>query len=96
MGWRNGSFYVPVSVLKQGTNTLQFSAEDEIAANGPAPPPVDPRLGDPPLAVKEVALQMNYTSAPDPIGQLPILHLSVEPALSPVAQTEYLQLRTTL
>jgi hypothetical protein len=85
VGWRNGSFYVPVSVLKQGTNTLQFSAEDEIAP--PSPTPVDP-LGGPPLAVKEVALQMNYTAAPDPIGQLPILHLSVEPTLlSPVAQT---------
>jgi len=84
VGWRNGSFYVPVSALKQGTNTLQFSAEDEVAP--PSPAPVDP-LGGPPLAVKEVALQMNYTAAPDPVGQLPILHLSVEPALSPVAQT---------
>jgi len=85
VGWRNGSFYVPASLLKQGENTLQFSAEDEVPPATPAP--ADP-LGGPPLAVKEVALQMNY-AAGDPIpGQLPILHLSAEPTLSPASLTK--------
>ncbi len=84
VGWRNGSFYVPASLLRQGENTLQFSAEDEVPPAQPAP--ADP-LGGPPLAVKEVAMQMNYGAA-DPIpGQLPILHLSAEPSLSPVSLT---------
>ncbi len=84
VGWRNGSFYVPAALLKQGENTLQFSSEDEVP---PAQPAATDPLGGPPLAVKEVALQMNY-AAIDPIpGQLPILHLSAEPTLTPVSLT---------
>jgi hypothetical protein len=29
VGWRDGSFYVPVSLLKAGVNTMQFSDEDD-------------------------------------------------------------------
>ena len=29
VGWRDGSFYVPVSLLKDGVNTIQFSPEDD-------------------------------------------------------------------
>lgn len=84
VGWRDGSFYVPATLLKQGENTLQFSGEDEV-------PPAKPAPADefgPPLAVKDVALQMNYAALPDPLpGQLPIFHLSAEPILSPVGMT---------
>jgi hypothetical protein len=59
VGWRDGSFYVPVSLLKPGVNTLQFSDEaDATLANGNAaasnPGP------DLPLAVKAMVLQLNY------------------------------------
>ncbi len=37
---------------------------------------------------KDVALQMNYAAPPEPPAvQLPVLHLSVEPSLSPVSMT---------
>ncbi len=80
VGWRNGSFYVPVSRLKQGVNTLQFSAEDDAAPAAVAPNP----NASSPLAVKDLLLQMNYAApAPPPLVELPVLHLSAEPALSP-------------
>ena len=85
VGWRNGSFYVPVSMLQAGANTVQFSPEDEV-------PPPHPNLptgpGNDPLAVKDVALQMNYAAPPEPAPvQLPVLHLSAEPSISPVSVT---------
>jgi hypothetical protein len=41
-----------------------------------------------PLAVKDVALQMNFGApqAPAPT-ELPVLHFSAEPSLSPVSET---------
>jgi hypothetical protein len=83
VGWRNGTFYVPVSMLKQGVNTLQFSAEDDITGTAPA----DPNAASA-LAVKDVALQMNFTPPPQPAPvQLPVLHLSAEPELAPTADS---------
>jgi hypothetical protein len=61
VGWRNGSFYVPVSLLKAGVNTVQFSAEADMALTGSASAS-DPAL-EPPLAVKAIVLQLNYLPA---------------------------------
>ncbi len=59
VGWREGSFYVPVAFLKTGTNAIQFSVEDEIPSTDSSsatatPPPVEP------LALKNVILQLSY------------------------------------
>jgi len=59
VGWRDGSFHLPVSFLKAGIDTVQFSAEDDAPAAGasatdPASAPVLP------LAVKDVVLQLDY------------------------------------
>ena len=71
VGWRDGAFYVPVSFLKQGVNTVQFSVEDDTATGTTAPVPAP--LVPVPLAVKEVALQLDYPPPP------------VVPAASPAA-----------
>jgi hypothetical protein len=79
VGWRNGSFFVPVSMLKQGENTLQFSPE---ADNAPAPAATPDTSS--PLAIKDLVMQMNYTPPAQPApAELPPLHLSVAPELSP-------------
>jgi len=59
VGWREGSFYAPVSFLKAGINTLQFSVEDDAPPAGANAPdaPKGPVL---PLAVKDVVLQLDY------------------------------------
>jgi hypothetical protein len=58
VGWREGSFYAPVALLKPGPNTLQFSVEDEI-------PSADSSTGtDAPLAIKDLLLQLNYPPSP--------------------------------
>jgi hypothetical protein len=85
VGWRNGSFYVPVTLLKEGANTLQFSTEDEVP---PPHPNVPSSTGNDPLAVKDVTLQANYAPPPEPAPvELPVLHLSAEPIVSPVSDT---------
>jgi len=56
-GWRDGSFYVPVSLLTQGVNTVQFTDEDDVAA--PASDPYGSGIPVP-MAVKTMALQFNY------------------------------------
>jgi hypothetical protein len=69
VGWRDGSFYVPVLLLKEGVNTVQFSGEDDVAttpgagasASGP----------EQPLAVKAIVLQLNYLSATPKIDPTP-------------------------
>jgi len=59
VGWRDGSFYVPASILKTGVNAVQFSVEDDC-------PPTDGNVTDPgaapafPLAVKNLVLQLDY------------------------------------
>jgi hypothetical protein len=60
-GWRKGSLYLPVSLLKAGVNTLQFSDEDEMPA-APADPAAAANSSALPLAVKEVVLQLDYPS----------------------------------
>ncbi len=61
VGWREGSFYVPVSSLKTGVNTVQFSIESD------APSSSNENAGGTtellPLAVKDVVLQLNYPPA---------------------------------
>jgi hypothetical protein len=66
VGWRDGSFYVPVSFLKEGVNTLQLSDEDDAAltlGNGGA----SDTGQEPPLAIKAMVLQLNYL----PVGGKP-------------------------
>jgi hypothetical protein len=64
VGWRNGSFYVPVSLLKAGINTIQFSTEDDANLNPGTTPPTAPDAA--PLAIKNVVMQLDYTGAPPP------------------------------
>ena len=61
VGWRDGSIYVPVSLLKAGINTIQFSAEDDTNLTGAATPP--PATDNAPLAIKNVVMQLDYTAA---------------------------------
>jgi len=61
-GWRDGTFYVPVSLLKAGVNTLQFSGEQEGPATQPVPDPTDADAVKP-LAVKDVVLTLCYPPA---------------------------------
>lgn len=76
VGWRDGSFYVPVSLLKTGVNTLQFSAEADAAlALGNAV--ASDAATEPPLAIKAVVMQLNY-QPPVPTG-IPSPQLSSTP-----------------
>jgi hypothetical protein len=73
VGWRDGSFYVPVTLLKEGVNTIVFSSEDELPAAGAA----TDADATTPLALKGVALQLDYQAPPEPPAvELPVLHLS--------------------
>ena len=54
VGWREATFYPPVSLLKVGINTLQFSVEDDASPNTN----VDQSA---PLAIKNLVMQLNYT-----------------------------------
>ena len=61
-GWRDGSFYVPVSLLKPGVNAVQLSAEDEsVATPGSADAPV---ITPDALAIKSMVLQLTYPPVP--------------------------------
>jgi hypothetical protein len=62
VGWRDGSFYAPVPLLKPGPNTLQFSVEDEIPPSGASAD--SPTGTDAPLAIKDLTLQLNYPPSP--------------------------------
>jgi len=95
VGWRDGSFYVPVSFLKTGINTVQFSEEDDAAltpGNAGASDTGLERL-EPPLAIKALVLQLNYqafvqatTDAPPP--QLSMPTGPIPPAESPSTSSE--------
>lgn len=61
-GWRDGSFYVPVSLLQTGVNSIQFSTEDD-ANLTPDATPAAAAAGDPPLAIKNFVMQLDYTAA---------------------------------
>ncbi len=63
VGWRDGTFFLPVSLLKSGANTLQFSDEAEIPATTTTTPPP----ADAPLALKDLVLQLAY-SAETPVA----------------------------
>jgi len=67
VGWRDGSFYVPVSLLKAGINTVQFSGEADAASTPGNANASDTGL-DQPLAVKALVLQINYPPAPATTG----------------------------
>lgn len=61
VGWREGSLYVPVSLLKVGVNAVQFSVEDDVSLmNGNA----NDASAVPPLAVKNVLFQLSYPAGP--------------------------------
>ena len=63
VGWRDGSFYVPVALLKEGVNTLQLSDEDDSDLSLATPSaPISTSGGNTPLAVKALVLQLNYLS----------------------------------
>jgi hypothetical protein len=56
VGWRDGSFFLPVSSLKTGVNTVQFSVEDDestVPSTGNAATAL-------PLALKDVVMQLSY------------------------------------
>ena len=55
-GWRGASFYPPVSLLKTGVNTIQFSVEDDSTSTASAD-------ASAPLAIKNLVMQLNYTPA---------------------------------
>jgi hypothetical protein len=76
-GWRDGSFFVPPSLLKAGVNTLQLSDENDSGSGTAQTAPS--ASGEPlPLAVKGMVLQLNYTSNTATASQpdLPQPHLS--------------------
>jgi hypothetical protein len=59
VGWRDASFYVPVSLLKDGINAIQFSDEDDAELTVENAGATDAGT-DTPLAIKALVLQMNY------------------------------------
>ena len=61
VGWRDGSFYVPVSLLKQGVNTVQFSDEDDVPDG--CVQSLTAAESEQPLAIKDMVLQLNYQPA---------------------------------
>jgi hypothetical protein len=56
IGWREGTFRVPVGLLTTGNDTLQFSTEPDV----PPTTPADPNAVTVPLAVKDVMVQLDY------------------------------------
>ncbi len=62
VGWRDGSFSVPVSFLKAGVNTVQFSTEDEVPSTSSTADDATTTTVAP-LAIKNVAFQFNYALA---------------------------------
>jgi hypothetical protein len=83
IGWRDGSFFLPVKLLKSGVNTVQFSDEDDTAVATSTSPTPGSTTQEAPVAVKNLVLQLNYVPAPTPAGFLPP-ELSLTPA-SPIA-----------
>jgi hypothetical protein len=62
VGWRDGSFYVPVALLKEGTNTLQFSDEDDANLTLGNAGDSAPAAQQQPRAIKALVMQLNYLS----------------------------------
>jgi hypothetical protein len=94
IGWRDGSFYLPVSLLKAGINTLQLSDEDDASVTKENAG--HPTTGtEPPLAVKAMVLQLNYllpeekaTFLPPQLSLLPTTSLSPSETSSPPPDTK--------
>jgi len=80
VGWREGTFFVPVSSFATGLNTLQFSAESD------SPTPADAATVAP-LAVKDVSFQLDYpASAPTPApATVPAAPATSAPSITPPA-----------
>ena len=57
VGWRDGSLFIPVSLLKVGVNAVQFSAESDNDTSAGQPAGTNVPL---PLALKNVFLQLDY------------------------------------
>ena len=65
-GWRDGAFYVPVWMLKDGVNSVSFSDEqDGATAAGTTPVSTSATV---PLAVKNVNFQLSYQPAQPKTG----------------------------
>jgi hypothetical protein len=60
VGWRDASFIAPVSLLKAGVNTVQFSTEDDSSPTASSPATPTPSA-DAPLAIKSLVMQLDYT-----------------------------------
>ncbi len=91
VGWRAATFYPPVSLLKAGVNTVQFSVEDDATSTASA---ADQNA---PLAIKSLVMQLNYTpsgvlvpvTAPTPIAAaapvpaVPVQTATIAPLATP-------------
>ena len=86
IGWRQGSFYVPVALLKAGANAVQFSTEadappaDGTTANASTGPVT-------PLAIKSVFFQLNYPPASTQAPVAPSVPPSNSPEPAPASAT---------
>jgi hypothetical protein len=62
VGWRDGSFYVPVSFFKTGVNAIEFIDEDDATTKDSADTAGTPRTTDTetPIALKNITLQLKY------------------------------------
>jgi hypothetical protein len=78
VGWRDGSFYVPVSLLKSGVNAIQLSDEDDAPAGVGTTSDSNTGTGIP-VAAKEMVLQLNYFT-PDDKATFLAPQLSLVPA----------------
>jgi hypothetical protein len=82
-GWRDASFYVPVSLLTAGVNTVQFSDENDtdLTLSGTADSSTNAASTatslDQPVAIKALVMQLNYVTAPS----------TTDPVQSPVSTT---------
>jgi hypothetical protein len=80
-GWRGGSVYLPVALLKKGLNALQFSIENDIDATASDT--------NAPLAVRHLAGQFDYTGTPSPLATVritaPPLTSSLPPAMDDIS-----------
>jgi hypothetical protein len=82
VGLREGSFFIPGSALKAGTDTLQFSVEDDGQTDATAP---DPAAAPLPLAVKEVVLQLNCPVTAPAAAAAPPATVAPPPPVTPPA-----------
>jgi hypothetical protein len=90
IGWRDGSFFVPITFFKAGVNTLELIDEDDAVLPGDAASTATVEV---PIAVKDIALQLQYqppaqpSSSPQP--QLLVTPLEpIPPDSSPVTPSE--------